>query len=1223
MDEIEKNQLIGRLFEEVEELPTSERIAYLIQNCSDVDVRNDVLEMLKQSDLGLSDILGSTGSYFGAKETNDFSQLPVSNQFKRHGLINPRHKGLGVVFKALQVQTERFVALKYIRSSHALKLGELAQFKEEIKNLAQLNHENIARIYEAYEVDSVPFFAMELVENGEPITQYCADNRLSIPERVALFLQVCKAITHSHQKNIVHRDLKPSNILVVSDGDKHIVKVIDFGLACQPRGLDGNAGQICGTLTYMSPEQSSGTEAIDTSTDIFSLGSILQELIIGRNHLGDQHSKIRHYLDLRKFYSAKNITPLGDELEKIPNEEILETTGITFANKRAHHAFAKSDLAWIIDKCLKFNSGKRYLAAILQLDIENYLAGLPIEARKPHRTTYVMQKWAKRRPVFVALLLVVFLLGLAVIESMRRTNVESNLRSKDALEAAATERTLRTESDRNRDNALKGFETLAGIFDKLDIRTPPKSFSDWTAAFSNEISLAGDTLNKELFDDSISYAKMLGRFSNVLVGLGDGKNAVALSEKCLTVFESRSDIVKSDKVRARYDFGGALLTNFDYPKAAEQFLICLDEMEDSPDLYGIDTFRCQANLATSYMFSSKPKEAIALLSTAIPKLAEELGESHKETLTARGNLANCELELGNYKKAKNIFEELIPIFSKLHGTKYYGTLITQINYAGCLNRLGDYENSSRILSKVVPLARIHLGSQHPYTVTGISRYSKSLSELGQTSEALAMLKTIDVERYRTLDQRSATLVMGHLHSLSRDYDKAIKIQRYAWESSKDSNDIELQLTCQNNLALAYLDAKQFSAAIDVLEKLTNHSEKERGSEAPETLRFLGNLALAHTHAGNIKKADKLYLRLLEASPSNLNYEEHRIRVKNYIGLLQYSGRRDEGIVVLKQLINLLEKNLEENNPVLDICRVNLATDLVANQQHAQAEKFTCLYSELTFEQLRAKGPRFVKAVGFLGVQYYNMREYSKSIPIFEKILSIKISQAKDEGDKAILLAKLNLGNNYFESGKTKECISLLEDAYSYIDKYPELEARGVRNSLCAAYLKSNMGAKASKIIDEILAPTRAKHKDNLGMLVYSLGAVASKLTNSGGYAKADELLTEAIELIEDQQPSFWRHPYCRTMLGRNFCLDALSRTKEQEKAIVSNLLQKARTNLVEGYHELNNNANLPFDAKAKRKMLIPIAKDILTVIEATGEKDESTDWPSVLKRLESEREQED
>lgn len=258
-----------------------EREAYLQQACGDrPEVRAEVEDLLRN--------LEQAGSFMQTPLPADPPTLEYQTPAECEGATIGRYRlrqklgegGFGVVYRAEQLEPmRRVVALKIIRPGMGSR-EVITRFEGERQALALMDHPNIARVLDAGATESNrPYFVMELVQDGEPITCYCDQNRLGLPERLALFVSVCQAVQHAHQKGIIHRDLKPSNVLVTCQDGQPVVKVIDFGIAkavkhgSLEKTVSVTQGMI-GTPLYMSPEQTGGGMDVDTRSDIYSLGVV-------------------------------------------------------------------------------------------------------------------------------------------------------------------------------------------------------------------------------------------------------------------------------------------------------------------------------------------------------------------------------------------------------------------------------------------------------------------------------------------------------------------------------------------------------------------------------------------------------------------------------------------------------------------------------------------------------------------------------------------------------------------------------------------------------------------------------------------------------------------------------------------------------------------------------------------------------------------------------------
>jgi serine/threonine protein kinase len=317
--------------------------------------------------------------------------------------------GCGVVWMAQQEQpVRRRVALKVIKLGMDTK-EVIARFEAERQALALMNHPNIARVFEAGATETGrPYFAMELVR-GLPITRYCDERKLNTTERLTLFVQVCRALQHAHEKGIVHRDIKPSNILVTHDGDAPMPKVIDFGIAKATEGrltdrtLFTAFEQFIGTPAYMSPEQADfHAQEIDARSDVYSLGALFYELLAGRPPFDPKSLASAGIDEVRRIIREVDPPRPSTQLHTLSHAE-RTTLALRRGLAPAEHALAvKGDLDRIAMKALEKNRARRYeSAAAFAADVQRHLEHKPIFARAPS-VTYILQKFIRRHRLVVA-----------------------------------------------------------------------------------------------------------------------------------------------------------------------------------------------------------------------------------------------------------------------------------------------------------------------------------------------------------------------------------------------------------------------------------------------------------------------------------------------------------------------------------------------------------------------------------------------------------------------------------------------------------------------------------------------------------------------------------------------------------------------------------------------------------------------------------------------------
>ena len=317
--------------------------------------------------------------------------------------------GCGVVYLAEpHDQAGRQVALKIIRLGMDSE-SVVRQFGIERRALALMDHPNIAKVLDAgTTVSGRPYFVMERVE-GTRITDYCDERRLALRERLELFLQVCDAIQHAHQKGVVHRDIKPSNILVRESAGKALPMIIDFGIAKSTAGFlhddatRGAGSAFLGTPAYMSPEQAEGGPDIDTRSDIYSLGALLCELLTGQAPFPAERFESLPIEEIRRILLEEEMPLPSLRLRAMPREVLVETAARRGSDAQRLPGLLAGDLDWIVLKALEKNRQRRYETANgLALDVRRHLAEQPVSARPPSRS-YLAVKWIRRnRLLFTA-----------------------------------------------------------------------------------------------------------------------------------------------------------------------------------------------------------------------------------------------------------------------------------------------------------------------------------------------------------------------------------------------------------------------------------------------------------------------------------------------------------------------------------------------------------------------------------------------------------------------------------------------------------------------------------------------------------------------------------------------------------------------------------------------------------------------------------------------------
>jgi serine/threonine protein kinase/tetratricopeptide (TPR) repeat protein len=770
--------------------------------------------------------------------------------------------GMGEVWIAEQHKPiHRRVALKLIKAGMDTK-QVIARFESERQALAMMDHPAIAKVFDAGETeDGRPYFVMEYVQ-GIPITAHCDQNRLTTQERLELFKHVCEGVQHAHQKAIIHRDLKPSNILVVIQDGAAVPKIIDFGVAkataqsLTERTMYTELGMLIGTPEYMSPEQAEMTgQNVDTRTDVYSLGAILYELLVGALPFDPKELRRAGYDEIRRKIREEDPPKPSTRLSTMGEASTTQAH-----NRRTERPALirqiRGDLDWITMKALDKDRTRRYGApSELAADIERFLHHQPIVARPPS-TAYKAKKFVRRHRVGVgvaatlAILLIVFSVTTAV--QARRIARE---RDRANQEAEAS----RQVSD-----------FLTGLF-----RVSDPSEARGNSVTAREILDKGaDKIGRELQGQPLVQGKLMNTMGYVYRNLGLFDSAQGLLEKALDIRTKALGPDHPDVATTLADLGNVMWHKGDFAKAKvflEQALTIREKRFGPDSKQAADSLH---DLGTLNYTQGNYAEARGFLERALAIREKVLGRENENVANTLNSLGAIAYKEGQLKKAGEIWEQTLAIREKVLGPDHPNLAQTLNNLAIVHIYTGDPKGAVPLLGRVVRIQEKVLGPKHPDLASGLSNLGDALLRSGDAAAA----KPYFARAVAVMEAASP----GH-PELSRFLDR---------------------------LAHVLLQEKDLKGAQGLYERSLALRQKTLGPKNPEVGESLAGLADCAFQAGRLKEAEALYERALTIlrQQDGRYYPGAYEVLKSFAALLR-ATHRDARAAEMEFLARSMENNL--------------------------------------------------------------------------------------------------------------------------------------------------------------------------------------------------------------------------------------------------------------------------------------------------------------------------
>jgi non-specific serine/threonine protein kinase/serine/threonine-protein kinase len=823
-----------------------------------------------------SDSTGSSGELAGVRSEVAASAGGMLGNYRVSRLVGVG--GMGEVYEAEQENPRRRVALKIVRGNR-LTPELRRRFEHEVRILASLQHPGIAQIYEAgsmpgetradgSESPGAPYFAMEFIE-GEPLTSFAASRSLPVPDRLELFLRVCQAVEHAHQKGVIHRDLKPANILVAPATPASTAsgstladtlgqpKVLDFGVA---RATDGDLtltsvhteiGKLVGTLPYMSPEQADGDPAsLDTRSDVYALGVVLYELLSGKlpyEVKGDAGARVANALRVIR------------EVDPTP----LSSVDRVF----------RGDLDTIVGKALEKDRDRRYQSVgELAGDIRRYLHDQPIVARRAS-AWYELQKFARRNRGMVASIgatgtSLVVCLVVAVVFGLRELRHAGDLREANA----AAERAA-TDAEEQARRATENAKSAEGVIDFVTAAIagvepgkggPAMTLRDLLDATAAELREGGPS-------DANARASIEATIGAMYLALQKTSEAVEFLRTALGVQE---EALGADSTAALKTLHSLCKAERASGHTAEARALAQVMVERGTRVYGEDSAYVMAArniLVNCLQDEQKFGEARAEIATLLERAAAVHGESSAIALVLLGTSAQLAHMTGDVNSCARLWERYLRLDPEGRIAGWRPTIVAKAQLAQAYSGMGKARQAEPLFRQALDSQRQEQGVDHTDTLKTQAGLGVLLSRSGRRQEGEDLLRgALELfTRSRGADDPNTLVVAGSLGDALVDsgkYDEAEPLLRETlagFTRVREPMHRDIQVT-QGSLAYALSKLGRHQEAEALSLEVLRAIESKHGASSLLTIRARNNYAVILANADRVVEAETAYLAVLEA-----------------------------------------------------------------------------------------------------------------------------------------------------------------------------------------------------------------------------------------------------------------------------------------------------------------------------------------------------------------------
>jgi serine/threonine protein kinase/tetratricopeptide (TPR) repeat protein len=1014
--------------------------------------------------------------------------------------------GMGVVWMAEQTQpVRRKVALKVLKPGMDTR-QVVARFEAERQALALMDHPSIAKVHDGGATASGrPYFVMELVK-GVPITEFCDHNQLAPRQRLELFVLLCQAVQHAHQKGIIHRDLKPSNVLVTMHDTAPVVKVIDFGIAkalgqeLTDKTVFTGFAQMIGTPLYMSPEQAgqSGLD-VDTRSDVYSLGVLLYELLTGTTPFDKERFRQVGYDEMRRIIREEEPPRPSTRLSTLGQAATTVSTRRKSDPKRLSRLI-RGELDWIVMKCLDKDRTRRYETAnALALDVQRYLCDEPLLAGPPS-ASYRLGKFVRRNkgPVLAgSLLLAVLLAGVLVStwQAVRATRAEG-----DAIEGWAAEEERRRDADYQRERAEANATTA--LEEKRNAQQAAEEWRSVVEFFQTRVLAA---------PRPVGMGSGLGIDTTIQAAVDAAEPAIAAAFKDQPLVEAAIRDTLGSTYQSLRDAKQAIRQ---HRRALQLYRTLL-----GPDHH--NTLTSMNGLAIAYTEAGENDRAIRLLEQVLEKRKRLFGDDHRTTLAVRGNLASAYKQAGRLREAVTMQEETLARRKALAGPMDQDTLMTMTLLAQAYLAAGRLREAITLLEQTVNVEKTVLGPDKPATLITTGDLAIAYMNLGRLDRALPLFELV-LEKEKKLfgpehpETLKSTNSLAHAYATARNFRRAIPLFEKTLEKQKARLGAghENVFATTNNLGHAYLSTGKVGEAVALLEPTLETAQARLGPDHPVALSLVSCLARAYLAAGQSDRALSLYERTLQQRKAKLGADHpHTLSSMNKLaGAYKAMERLADATPLYEVTLKLRKVNLGLDHPE------TLAT--MNGLGHAywlsgRLDEALPLFQEALKRRTSTLGPDHpdtLTSLNNLAATYRRQDRLDKALPLLEETL--KRRRANLGADHRQTLGSMNaLSSAYLDAGRPAEALPLCQEALKWSkarlgDNHPTTLTSMSR--LATAYRKTNRLADAVPLFEKVVKRFKATKGPASTDTLSSMNNLAAAYHDARRFEEAESLYREAL-----------------------------------------------------------------------------------------------------------------